>query len=253
MNYIRKIKLRQLDLNTLRTILLPNLCIQGGKSGMEALMEQYKIDIVVEENKNSTIYQLFFQQFINNESSENSDEEGKEDLGFQLIDLVMDNNNSKKDETTTNVKHGKYNDENIQSKIETEKVSKLNVFQGLLHWFMKDGAKEYDGTIEQYAKELSKSLDDPGKDFRHSMALSSKSNLEYAQRIKSTLLSDHNSLVNMGKTDFGEGNAYLSMYNECFSKKAGKYKYNICPFKRADQDGTALGHFDSLYSKGGSG
>ena len=54
MNYIRKIKLRQLDLNTLRTILLPNLCIQGGKSGMEALMEQYKIDIVVEENKNST-------------------------------------------------------------------------------------------------------------------------------------------------------------------------------------------------------
>ena len=76
---------------------------------MEALMEQYKIDIVVEENKNSTIYQLFFQQFINNESSENSDEEGKEDLGFQLIDLVMDNNN--KDETTTNVKHGKYNDQ----------------------------------------------------------------------------------------------------------------------------------------------
>ena len=67
---------------------------------------------------------------------------------------------------------------------------------------MKDGVKEYDGTIEQYAKELSKSLDDPGKDFRHSMALSSKSNLEYAQRIKSTLLSDHNSLVNMGKTDF---------------------------------------------------
>ena len=64
---------------------------------------------------------------------------------------------------------------------------------------------------------------------------------------------DHNSLVNMGKTDFGEGNAYLSMYNECFSKKAGKHKYNICPFKRADQDGTALGHFDSLYSKGGSG
>ena len=53
---------------------------------------------------------------------------------------------------------------------------------------MKDGVKEYDGTIEQYAKELSKSLDDPGKDFRHSMALSSKSNLEYAQRIKSTLL-----------------------------------------------------------------
>ena len=287
MNYIRKIKLRQLDLNTLRTILLPNLCIQGGKSGMEALMEQYKIDIVVEENKNSTIYQLFFQQFINNESSENSDEEGKEDLGFQLIDLVMDNNNNnkKKDETTTNVKHGKYNDqmqktallhhimeiarktnhfeylalisleeyENIQSKIETEKVSKLNVFQGLLHWFMKDDVKEYDHTIEQYAKELSKSLDDPGKDFKHSMALSSKSNLEYAQRIKSTLLSDHNSLVNMGKTDFGEGNAYLSMYNECFSKKAGKYKYNICPFKRADQDGTALGHFDSLYSKGGSG
>ena len=118
---------------------------------------------------------------------------------------------------------------------------------------MKDDVKEYDGTIEQYAKELSKSLDDPGKDFKHSMALSSKSNLEYAQRIKSTLLSDHNSLVNMGKTDFGEGNAYLSMYNECFSKKAGKYKYNICPFKRADQDGTALGHFDSLYSKGGSG
>ena len=71
-------KLQKFDLDTLRTILLPNLCIQGGKSGMEALMEQYKIDIFVEETNNSTIYKLF-QQFIN-EPAENSEikEDGTE-------------------------------------------------------------------------------------------------------------------------------------------------------------------------------
>ena len=35
------------------------------------------------------------------------------------------------------------------------------------------------------------------------------------------------------------------MYDECFSKQAGKYKYSVCPFKRADQDGTSLGRFET--------
>ena len=68
MNYIHKTKLRKLDVNTLRTILLPNLCIQGGKAGMEALMEQYKVDITFEERENTTIHQLFHQGRTGRES-----------------------------------------------------------------------------------------------------------------------------------------------------------------------------------------
>ena len=85
MNYIHRAKLRKLDANTLRTILLPNLCIQGGKAGIEALMEQYKVDIAFEERENTTMAPRSSNSV--DEPEENS--EVKEDLGFHLIDLVI--------------------------------------------------------------------------------------------------------------------------------------------------------------------
>jgi protein kinase C substrate 80K-H len=274
MNYVHKIKLQKFDLNTLRTILLPNLCIQGEKSGMEALMEQYKIDIFVEETNNSTIYKLF-QQFIN-EPTENS--EIKEDVAFHLIDLIIATKEEKNETSTMNYKIRRNlllhhlmeiakktsnleylalisleEYENIQSKLEKEQSKNQNALQTLFNWVMKKNVKEYDGTVENYAKKLSLSLKNAGQKFKHSMALSSQSQYDYAKNIKNTILNDFDNLVKMSKTDFGEGNAFLSLYNECFSKKSGKYTYNICPFKSADQDGTRLGNFDSLYSNGGSG
>ena len=271
MNYIHRAKLRKLDANTLRTILLPNLCIQGGKAGIEALMEQYKVDIAFEERENTTIHQLF-KQYVD-EPAENS--EVKEDLGFHLIDLVIATESKGKEQEgkvavgsllhrimeigrkTSNFEYlalislEEY--ENIQAKLNAQTRGQKTLFHAVSGWFAGKGDdKEYDGSIESYAKKLGETLDNPSGGFAHSLASSSRSYATYARDIKQTILSDYSNLLKMEKTDFGEGNAFLSMYDECFSKKADKYKYSVCPFKSADQDGTSLGRFEKLVH-GGSG
>jgi hypothetical protein len=64
-----------------------------------------------------------------------------------------------------------------------------------------------------------------------------------ARQEEGRLEGEHKSLEDDDAADFGADLAFWKLKGKCFDLQVNQYNYNVCPYGRAAQDSTTLGHY----------